>query len=58
MTILLKIPKSIKSKESTQLNNFFSFMFSIPTGASITVVAAVFFLLASTVRDGKKFLWT
>lgn len=39
---------------SAVLGYFFSFIISIPTGASITVVASLFFLLAFGVKEGKK----
>lgn len=35
---------------------FFSFILSIPTGASMTVVASLFFLIGFFVRDAKKYL--
>lgn len=43
---------------SAVLGYFFSFILSIPTGASITVVASLFFLLAFGVKEGKKNLNT
>jgi zinc transport system permease protein len=43
---------------SALLGYFFSFMLSIPTGASITVVASLFFLIGFFVRDAKKYLGT
>lgn len=58
MTILSKISKSIISKELALFDYFISSTLSIPTGASITVVAALFLLLGSALREGKKFLGT
>jgi zinc transport system permease protein len=43
---------------SALLGYFFSFILSIPTGASMTVVASLFFLLAFGVKGGKKYLRT
>jgi len=43
---------------SALLGYFFSFILSIPTGASMIVVASLFFLLAFSVREGRKYLRT
>jgi zinc transport system permease protein len=43
---------------SALLGYFFSFILSIPTGASITVVASLFFMIGFFVGDAKKYLGT
>ena len=43
---------------SALLGYFFSFILSFPTGASMTVVASLFFLVAFGVKEGRKYLRT
>ncbi len=56
--IMIFIFSVIIGSLSAVLGYFFSFVLSIPTGASITVVASLFFLLAFGVKEGKKNLNT